>query len=202
MTKNNEILLSAKWFSTLLLIFLINFAISAKVQQQIIGPIDKVQQQIISPTTHKLQMLSPKAYPDSSAINKLKLNDCYNCRFDSIRFEKDMKVYDYSILHMKRSFTWQFYSGIVIFAMVIIIVSVGLLLSYKQFQLTELQIKSRLKKANEQKPEMENNNINIEISKTGLKINTAVIGLALLFLSLVFFFLYIKYVYNIEVVHV
>jgi hypothetical protein len=201
MPKDNKILYSAKWLSTLLLIFLINFAISAKDQQQIISPIDKVQQQISYPTTDKLQMLSPKAYTVSSANNKSGLNDYYNCRFDSIRFEKDMKVYDYSILHMKRSFTWQFYSGIVIFVMVIIIVSIGLLLSYKQFQLTELQIKSRLKKADEQKTEVDNN-INIEISKTGLKINTAVIGLALLFLSLMFFFLYIKYVYNIEVVNV
>jgi cytochrome c-type biogenesis protein CcmH/NrfG len=125
-----------------------------------------------------------------------------NAHQDSIRFERQLKKYDFDMMHQQRSFAWQFYSGIIIFMLVIFIVLMGLLLSYKQFQLTELQIKANIVKPKAEMAEVNTENTNIEISQSGLKINTGVIGLAILFLSLAFFFLYLKYVYQIEVIDV
>lgn len=120
--------------------------------------------------------------------------------YDSIQFERQLKQYDFTAMHQSRCFTWQFYSSIFIFMMVMLIVGMGLVLSYKQFQLLEVQVKANISKPKSETTTIEAENTNIEISQTGLKINTGVIGLAILFLSLAFFFLYLKYVYQIEIV--
>lgn len=125
-----------------------------------------------------------------------------NAVHDSIQFDRQLKQYDFSVMHQQRSFAWQFYSSIVIFFMVVFIVVMGLVLSYKQFQLTEVQVKSNIAKPKSETTEIKTEETNIEFSQTGLKINTGVIGLAILFLSLAFFFLYLKYVYQIEVIDV
>jgi hypothetical protein len=121
---------------------------------------------------------------------------------DSIQFDRQLKQYDFAAMHQQRCFAWQFYSSIIIFIMVVFIVVMGLLLSYKQFKLTEVQVKSNISKPKSETTEIASEDTNIEISQTGLKINTGVIGLAILFLSLAFFFLYLKYVYQIDVIDV
>ena len=104
--------------------------------------------------------------------------------------------------HQQRTFMWQYYSGIFLFVMVVVIVLMGLLLSFKQFQLTAEQVRYNLKTSKEERVVIETGgSTTMELSQTGMKINTAVIGLAILFLSLAFFFLYLKYVYVIEVVN-
>jgi hypothetical protein len=135
----------------------------------------------------------PKFEPTTDASSE-------NSVHDSIQFDRQIKQYDFAAMHQQRSFAWQFYSSIIIFVLVIFIVVMGLVLSYKQFQLTEVQIKSNILKPKSETIEVETENTNIEISQTGLKINTGVIGLAILFLSLAFFFLYLKYVYQIDVI--
>jgi hypothetical protein len=123
-----------------------------------------------------------------------------NSERDSIQFFRQLKQYDFAAMHQERSFAWQFYSSILIFVMVIFIVIMGLVLSYKQFKLMEIQVKSNISKPKSETIEVASEDTNIEISQTGLKINTGVIGLAILFLSLAFFFLYLKYVYQIDVI--
>lgn len=191
MKKNNVMFEVSMKLFTLLMIFFICCPVSAYPQ--------KSSQEILDSFEKTLEL---SAFKDTSAVNKSGHLTKHYSKYDSVRFEKEMQIYDFSAHHMKRSFTWQFYSSIFIFIMVMLIVCVGLLLSYKQFQLTEFQIKSNPQKVDEQKTESETNTTSIEISQTGLKINTAVIGLAILFLSLLFFFLYLKYVYIIEVLNV
>ena len=123
-----------------------------------------------------------------------------NPALDSVQLDRQLKQYDFTAMHQKRCFTWQFYSSIFIFVIVMLIVGMGLFLSYKQFQLLEVQIKDNLLKPKAETTTIESETTNIEISQTGLKINTGVIGLAILFLSLAFFFLYLKYVYQIEII--
>jgi hypothetical protein len=125
-----------------------------------------------------------------------------NSVHDSIQFDRQLKQYDFAVMHQQRSFAWQFYSSIFIFIMVVFIVVMGLILSYKQFKLTEVQVKANIAKPKSETTEIASEDTNIEISQTGLKINTGVIGLAILFLSLAFFFLYLKYVYQIDVIDV
>lgn len=123
-----------------------------------------------------------------------------NAEYDSIRFKRELARADFAERHQERTFAWQYYSGIVIFIMVMLIVIMGLVLSFKQFQLTEKQVHANITKPKAETSAIESTTTDIEISQTGLKINTGVIGLAILFLSLAFFFLYLKYVYGISAV--
>ena len=123
-----------------------------------------------------------------------------NAMYDSLRFFRELKQADFAAYQQQRSFAWQYYSSICIFIVVMFIVIMGLVLSFKQFQLTEKQVTANITKPKEETITVENTNANFEISQTGLKINTGVIGLAILFMSLAFFFLYLKYVYGISVV--
>jgi len=116
---------------------------------------------------------------------------------------------EYNFMHHQRSFTWQYYSGIVIFFLVVAIVAMGLVLSYQQFKLNErlvspkkIDVTSTVAQttADALKPAEVFTTSTMEISKDGLKINTAVIGLIILSLSIAFFFLYLKYVYPITFV--
>jgi hypothetical protein len=45
--------------------------------------------------------------------------------------KEQLKQYDFTAMHQSRCFTWQFYSSIFIFMMVMLIVGMGLVLSYK-----------------------------------------------------------------------
>jgi hypothetical protein len=157
-------------------------------------------EQVVESFQKKMLDHPKQLQPDSQAVGQNSEQLPMLSSYDSIKFFKELNTYDFNAYHFKRSLTWQYYSGIVIFFMVIIIVGLGLLLSYKQFQLTEMQIKNNLTKTKEESTTVELNNATIEVSQTGLKINTAVIGLAILLLSLVFFFLYLKYVYVIEII--
>lgn len=85
--------------------------------------------------------------------------------------------------HRQRVFEWQYYSGIVIFIMVIGIVSIGLYFSWMQFH------------ANENPNSMPESTI--EASTTGLKVSSPVLGVIILVLSLAFFYLYLVHVYPI-----
>ncbi|MFY8108259.1 MAG: hypothetical protein ACOVO9_04670 [Bacteroidia bacterium] len=117
---------------------------------------------------------------------------------DSILYNSYTDQIVFNVNHEKRAFLLQFYSSIFIFIMVVLIVGIGLFLSYKQFKLNEEIVRNSLK----------NNSVNIdkgtdtastlEVNKDGIKMNTAVIGLMILVISLVFFFLYLNFVYKID----
>jgi hypothetical protein len=121
------------------------------------------------------------------------------------------RVNEYNFMHQQRSFTWQYYSGIAIFILVIVIVAIGLLLSYQQFKLNERLVTSvkstkvdatdKVITINTPDPASVFTTNTLEIGKDGVKINTAVIGLIILSLSIGFFFLYLKYVYPITFVN-
>src|SRR5690606_4356553 len=99
---------------------------------------------------------------------------------------------------------------IIIFILVVIIVAMGLVLSYQQFKLNERLVTSQRSVKTQAAGEVATGNPSdvasvfttntMEIGKDGLKINTAVIGLIILSLSIAFFFLYLKYVYPITFV--
>ena len=162
---------------------------------------EKTAEDIIKDFASTLDSLPEKQIDKKELLQQLIQEFSINTPvLDSLQLDRQLKQYDFHALHQKRCFTWQFYSSIFIFILVMLIVGLGLFLSYKQFQLLELQIKANLLKPKAETTTIESENTNIEISQTGLKINTGVIGLAILFLSLAFFFLYLKYVYQIEII--
>lgn len=135
---------------------------------------------------------NPAETEDSTAVTYLKLEQA----------KLTLEQYKFDLQHQKRAFTWQFYSGIVIFCLVIIIVGAGLVLSYRQFQLQERivmkWVKSKTPEGAAPQPGMGESEFSL--SKDGIKFNSAVIGLSILFLSVVFLIAYLTYVYPITLI--
>jgi hypothetical protein len=101
------------------------------------------------------------------------------------------------------AFAWQSVATKVIFVVVIIVVFVGLYLSWMQFRIA-LQAPLKLTKPGTEGSTDETNPTRtadatntIEVNTSGVKITSSVIGLVILTLSIVFFFLYLKFVYPI-----
>ncbi len=113
-----------------------------------------------------------------------------------------MVYYRFSIEHQIKVLRWQFYSSILIFFSVILIVLTGLYLSYRQFELAVPGMKrAARKKAVEQAgtEEIQLAQTKLEISKDSIKIDTAVIGLVILVISVAFFFLYLEFVFPVSI---
>lgn len=134
----------------------------------------------------------PDASEDSSAITYFKLEQA----------KLSLQQYQFDLQHQKRAFTWQFYSGIIIFFLVIIIVGAGLVLSYRQFLLQEKIVQKWMssKTPGSATPQPEVPDSEFSLGKDGIKFNSAVIGLSILFLSVVFLIAYLTYVYPITLI--
>ncbi|WP_394970357.1 hypothetical protein [uncultured Croceitalea sp.] len=143
---------------------------------------------------------SLKYYQDLSEISRLK-----NEISKELYFEKQYSNYFTDNLnHRRRTFNWQLLSGKLIFVAVIIIVLCGLVFSGIQFYQSIKQVNSILKivdSENLQKLDTvtKADKTEIELSLTnGIKINSSIIGLIILSLSIAFFYLYIAHVYPIN----
>jgi hypothetical protein len=93
-------------------------------------------------------------------------------------------LYEYQargFLHRSRVFNWQYYSSMVIFGIVHLLVLAGLGFSWMQF---------RRGWSDGLESEM-------ELSAAGIKIRSSVLGVIILVVSLAFFYLYLVYVYPI-----
>jgi len=114
---------------------------------------------------------------------------------------------EFSMHHRWRSFNFQYYASIVIFLMVIIIVMTGIVFSGIQFRhtLKKLQIKEKIidaiNKKDQQTPELvDAMKTELQVSKDGIKLNSSVLGVIILVVSIAFFYLYLIYVYPIKYV--
>lgn len=121
--------------------------------------------------------------------------------YDSAMQKTKLDYQLFTLEHTRKTFTQQYYSSMFIFIMVVIIVSMGLILSYKQFKLNEEIVRHGMKQNTGVIDKGVDTASSMEVSKDGVKMNTAVIGLMILVISLVFFFLYLKFVYQIEVIN-
>lgn len=98
------------------------------------------------------------------------------------------------VLHRQKTFEFQYIQSWVIFIMVIVLVMGGFVMAYQQFR---KDIKT---------PEQEDNgdsqqnkdNTTLELSTSGIKISSSVIGLIVLAMSFAFFYMYITHVYKIN----
>lgn len=118
-------------------------------------------------------------------------------------------VFWYTFEQNKKVFAWQHTSSIIIFCLVVIIVLMGIYMSYEQFRMSKKLMTStfnQTKQLSTQSAEtmnaqqLELMQTDMELGKDGIKIKTAVIGLVILCLSLAFLFMYLKYVYPISIV--
>jgi hypothetical protein len=90
--------------------------------------------------------------------------------------------YVWSLGYTRSTFEWQYASTIVIFIVVMLLICCGLYFSYLQFK-TAARAPTTT---------------SIKLGKDGLEINSEVIGLLILFLSVGFFYLYLANVYPIS----
>jgi hypothetical protein len=104
-------------------------------------------------------------------------------------------------------YNWQLNSGKILFFVVVLIVLIGLYLSYLQFKASTAHLEYQRKakasikttdKIAESEAATSNPITKFEISKDGIKIDSAVIGLVILVISIAFFFMYLRYVFPIQ----
>lgn len=111
--------------------------------------------------------------------------------------------------HREKVFAWQLYSSYMIFFIVVALVSVGVYFSWLQFQLSlaertglSMQETARSEAAPAQSTGSDRPASSavteIEASLKGIKINSQVLGVIILVISLMFFYLYLVHVYPIE----
>ena len=101
--------------------------------------------------------------------------------------------YEYRIQgfeHRQSVFEWQLLSSKVIFVVVVLLVSAGVYFSWLQFQ---IEMK---RKASDDG--YEGSTSTIEASSTGIKVSSPILGVIILVISLLFFYLYLVHVYRIE----
>ena len=118
--------------------------------------------------------------------------------------------YTSSLQHRFDTFQWQQVSGKIIFWVVIIIVFIALLFAAIQFRISMQQASSKIKKAvSTRAATVETGetteagasampNSEVELSVSGVKVNSSVLGVVILVISLAFLYLYLVYVYPIS----
>jgi hypothetical protein len=115
----------------------------------------------------------------------------------------DLKYSLFAFSIRQKAFEWQHFSTKVIFWSVLGVVVLGLGLSCVQFAFAYYappwSRRKRMKKgsANERPTEPRESVTTIEVSTNAFKITSSVLGVIILALSIIFFFLYLKFVYPI-----
>lgn len=107
----------------------------------------------------------------------------------SKQHDVELKKVEYqlaSLQHRQEVFAWQLLASKIIFILVLVIVCSGLVLSYLHFY-KDLRASGAAGGGAE-----------IEINLKGLKINSSIIGLLILFLSIAFLYLYLVFVFPIN----
>lgn len=166
-----------------------------------------------------------RSVQDKSGLDKdtllLQLRQLSNERFKTeIALERsrqrELEDENYAMHHRWRSFDFQYRASIIIFILVIVIVLCGLVFSAWQFRLAmkQMRVKETVAKAVGQSadsfpqlpaeqqatesPAMKALKNEMEVSAAGIKVNSSVLGVIILVLSIVFFYFYLLYVYPIK----
>lgn len=113
---------------------------------------------------------------------------------------------EFVLKHSMEAYKWQLLSAKLIFFVSILIVICGLYLSYLQFKSSQKRFEkvgNRARKkedgssSDEEKKEV-NTITSLHLGKEGIKVDSAVIGLVILVVSIVYFFLYLRFAFQIR----
>jgi hypothetical protein len=113
-------------------------------------------------------------------------------RLDSVKVDAWLNYFRYmrhGYRHRANVFTWQLISSIIIFSMVICLVFIGIYFAWLQFRLALKEI---------EKGKEEDLKTEINVSPKEIKVSSPVLGVIILVISLLFFYLYLIYIYPIE----
>ncbi len=123
----------------------------------------------------------------------------------------------YSWKHTQQVFEWQYWSGIVIFWVIVLLVVAGIVFAAWQLQYSMQLGTKRLEvmdahaaaltaaaaagsEAAARAMASESSDTTLKISATGLEVHSATLGVIILAFSMGFFYMYLKYVYPIQLV--
>jgi Tfp pilus assembly protein PilO len=98
--------------------------------------------------------------------------------------------------HRQEVFQWQLYSSKIIFIVVVLLVLVGIYFSGVQFH-SSLRWKRAKDSKGKDKTEEKEQTTEIVASAKGIKVSSPILGVIILVISLLFFYLYLVYVYPI-----
>ncbi|HKL34520.1 MAG TPA: hypothetical protein VJ919_18415 [Tangfeifania sp.] len=146
----------------------------------------------------KEKFQSDKGFQSDSAIVDPMLPESPNPMLsDSLTKEKYQaalqEYYNYHISglqHREKVFSWQLFSSKIIFVVVIILVFAGIYFAAVQFHTGIKQAREKLGDFNDR--------TELSASMKGIKVSSPVLGVIILVISLVFFYLYLVYVFPIE----
>lgn len=108
---------------------------------------------------------------------------------------------EFAFKHRIKVYKWQLISAKIIFVISILIVLVGLYMSYLHFRISTKismssddvsQVNSKSNRNTSESP------TSFQFGKDGIKIQSTVIGLIILVISIVYFLMYLKYIYPIK----
>ena len=116
--------------------------------------------------------------PETNRLYEKALQDYYSYR-------------SYGLQHRKAVFKWQLFSAKLIFIIVLGLVFCGVTFAAIQFR-------KGIKDQTPGKASNDNLSTEMELTTKGIKINSPVLGVIILTISLAFFYLYLVYVYPIE----
>jgi hypothetical protein len=133
-------------------------------------------------------------FPDPASLERLD-PDTKNAALQAIR-----EYYAYRISgfqHRRRVFDWQLLSSKIIFVVVVSLVSTGIYFSGIQFHASLRSIPST-KGDVEVRPTAPETGTQIEASLSGVKVSSPVLGVIILVISFLFFYLYLVHIYPID----
>lgn len=134
-------------------------------------------------------LLPPEPYPFATAETKEKyeraLRGLYEYRERGYSFRS--KVFDWNLISSK-----------IIFCVVLSLVGFGIYFAFVQFRLAMRSFEARLMRKEGADPAQAMPQSKLGVSKEGVTVESSVLGVVILALSLGFFFLYLQYVYPVR----
>ncbi|MFA5329131.1 MAG: hypothetical protein WC384_15155 [Prolixibacteraceae bacterium] len=130
-----------------------------------------------------------------NSVTSFITEDFKDQRLDSVKLDAWKSYYKYmsqGYRHRSNVFTWQLLSSVIIFCMVTFLVLTGIYFAWLQFKLA---MKDR-EKGDGSRPE--NLTTELNVSSKEIKVSSPVLGVIILIISLLFFYLYLVYVYPIQ----
>ncbi len=148
----------------------------------------------MSSLLQKLNDANPAGTPPTGVFGLS--SDCAGFGDDSTKakcwraYQEYFDYYQSGFSHRRKVFWWQHLSSRIIFVVVLVLVSAGILFAWMQFRkdLVAMPVPGLPSAAVHQ----------MEIGKTGVKVSSPVLGVIILVISLAFFYLYLVFVYPIK----
>jgi len=116
--------------------------------------------------------------------------------------QASVKAFEYNnwaFEHRKKVFSWQLSSGRITFGVVILLVMTGVFFSGIQFFIA-MKRANRRKKSDEVAKENEVLPTTLKASLSGIEVSSSILGVIILMVSFLFFYLYLVHVYPITVI--